>query len=378
MPFWTTRLWPRRAALAVALGCALAGTPGSRPAQAAIETDPVALYQTMRKAFDEGATKGWPFASELYYQTTVFDAGRAYSLFRPDDAQYGEIAVLAVDVASQLHYNPLTNEDAAVWYVHEVCTWVSQHGDPEHQAKAVALLRRVSAGESDPRMLAAQADEDARDTAHDFHNDGDALIEVLIAEVRAYNLTRDGHYRSMALEHAADPAMPLVRVPDPESSELFAFANQAENDPGYTSADRTNAKAILDRRAHTPELQIIGRVSAIPHELRMTRIAPADEYFGNLKMSPLGVHNEIVRLNKYLDVGWGDRMAPDALQVDSAVEDWQHQYPHDQTLPAALLDTYKLLVRVGAHDTRLAALRVKTVLLVQYAGTRQAQELASS
>jgi len=119
-------------------------------------------------------------------------------------------------------------------------------------------------------------------------------------------------------------------------------------------------------------------VNAIPHELRLTRTAPADEYFGALKYSPLGVRNEVVRINRYLDKGWGDRMESDALQVDDAVEDWQRQYPHDTTLPRTLLDAYQLLQRLQTEKTKAAAERVKMLLLVQYAASRQAQELASS
>ena len=66
------------------------------------------------------------------------------------------------------------------------------------------------------------------------------------------------------------------------------------------------------------------------------------------------------------------------MQVHSAMEDWQKQYPHDMTLPANLLDAYQLLVRVGTPKTQQAAVLLKTLLLVQYASSRQAQDLASS
>lgn len=363
---------------AALLGAALALVAFSIPANAAIETDPEALYQTMRHAYDEGAAKNWPFESELYYQSTVFDAGRAYSLFRPDGSQYGEVAIVAVDVATQLHYNPLTNNDAALWYVLEACNWVAKNADVQHVAEANALQQRIAAGERDPSFLAQQAEQAALEDATDFHRDGDALVQIIVTDVRAYNLTHDSQYRSLLLDHAADPTLPLVRVPDPESTEMFDIAEKALTGPGFTEGDRANARIIKYRRDHTPELKLIGRVTAIPHELRLTRTAPADEYFGNLKMSPLGVHNEIVRINKYLDVGWGAQMAGAALELDSSVEDWQKQYPHDFTLPRNLLDLYKLLRRVPAESTHSAAAQIKFLLLVQYASSPQAQELAAS
>jgi hypothetical protein len=364
-----------RFTLAFALGAAALATFAGLPARAAIETDPTALYATMKTAYDKGASKGWPFESELYYESTVFDAGRAYSLFRPNDEQYAEVATLAVDVASLLHYNPLTSNDASLWYVDEACAYVAKNGDDQHQAEANALLQRLNSTVDDPKALAAQAEADALANAQTFARDGDALVALVLADVRAYNLTHDVVYRSDLLQHAADPSTPLVRVPDPEYGEMFAIAQSALADPGFTDADRAAARTIKYRRDHTPELKVIARVSAVPHELRMTRTAPADEYFGRLKYSPIGVRNEVTRINKYLDKGWGTRMEGDALQVDSAVEDWQKQYPHDETLPGTMLDAYRLMERVDTDKTKGAGVRIKTILTVQYSSTRQAQEL---
>jgi hypothetical protein len=348
------------------------------PSRAAIETDPAQLYQTMRKAYDEGSARNWPFEAELYYQSTVFDAGRAYSLFRPEDPQYGGLAEVAVDVATQLNYNPLVNNDAALWYVLEVCDYVVKNGDEQHKIEARRLQQRLLSGQADPKLLAQQAEEDAELDAQLFRRDGDALVNEIVTDVRCFNLTHDFYFRSLLLEHAADPSTPLVRVPDPEYLEMFDIAERALREPSYTEDDRANARAIAYRREHTPELKVIARVSAIPHELRLTRTAPADEYFGDLKYSPLGVRNEVIRINKYLDKGWGYRMEPDALQVDSAMEDWQKQYPHDSTLPHNMLDAYRLLSRVDTPKTKAAAQRIKDILLIQYSTSRATAELASS
>jgi len=363
------------AALAALLAISIAA-PVAAPA--AIETDPASLYATMKKAYDEGTAKGWPFSMELYYESTVFDAGRSYSLFRPTDPQYGDVAALAVDIATQLHYDPLSNDDASLWYVLEASNYESKNGDPQHVTEANALLSRLDSIQDDPKVLAAAAEANAVADVQAFNRDGDALVHLIIADVRAFNLTHDVAYRSALLAHAADPSTPLVRVPDPEYGEMFSIAKSALSDPGFTDADRVAARTIKYRRDHTPELRVIARVESIPEELRLTRTAPADEYFGQLKYSPLGVHNELVRINKYLDKGWGYRMEGDALQVDSAVEDWQKQYPHDRTLPATLLEAYQLFQRIGTPKTQTVAEQVKTILLVQYADSRQAQDLASS
>jgi hypothetical protein len=366
---------PALIALAAFAGGSLAAPV---PARAAIQTDPGVLYATMKSAYDKGARKGWPFESELYYESTVFDAGRAYSLFRPTDAEYSQLAMLTVDIATLLHYNPLTNNDAALWYVLEACDYAAKNGDVQHVAEAKVLQQRLAVAQSDPKALASQAEADALANAEAFRHDGDALVDLIVADVRAYNLTHDVSYRSLLLQHAADPSTPLERVPDPEYGEMFAVAQSALADSGFSDADRVAARTIKYRRDHTPELKVIARVSAVPRELRMTQTAPADEYFGNLKYSPIGVRNELTRINKYLDKGWGDREKGDALQVDSAVEDWQKQYPRDETLPATLLDALRLMERVQTPETNAAAARIRTLLLVQYPSSRQAQELTSS
>ena len=110
------------------------------------------LYQTMRKAYDEGTAKGWPFQNELYYESTVFDAGRAYSLFRPTDPEYGDIAALAVDIATQLHYDPLSSDDASLWYVLEASNFEVTNGDETHRPLAQAPGRAPLCGENQNRQ----------------------------------------------------------------------------------------------------------------------------------------------------------------------------------------------------------------------------------
>jgi hypothetical protein len=366
------RAWALLPALAAALNAV--------PARAAIETDPAALYQTMRRAYDAGVAKGWPFAAQRYYEATVFDAGRSYALFNPSDPQYAGIASIAVRIATQLHYDPLTDENASEWYVRQAAAYVEQHGDATGVAQAQALLAHLDGADQDPRATAAAAQADARAVAHDFRRDPDALVQVIVADVRGYNLTKDAEIRSALLLDAADPGLPLTRVPDPESGELFAFVDAAlgNGGGGFTPADRANARLVDDVRRRTPDLQVIGRVHAIPHDVRLTRMAPADEYFGATKLSPIGVRNEMLRIQRYLDAGWGDRMSSQALLLASAIEDWQIQYPHDTSLPQNLLDFYRLLQRVGSSETRVEARKVRSLLLVQYASSAQARELAAS
>jgi hypothetical protein len=347
--------------------------------RAASATDPDSLYGVMQAASDAGSAAGWPFSAVVHYESAVFDAGRAFALFKHDDPQYAEVAGAAVDVATRLHYDPLLNDDASLWYVREAAAWVKEHGDAQRAPAAAALLAKIDAAETEP-ALAQQAESDARAVATDFRTDLGSRIEIVVADVRSYNLTRDGGYRSLALLHAADPAVPFERIPESERTELLAIAASAQSGGAtFSETDRANAKAILDRprasASAVPAARGPSKTKADPERLRRT--APADEYFGRTRLSPLSAHNELVRINLYLDAGWGAREAPDALNVESTLEDWQHQYPHDPTLPPRLLDFYRLLIRIAAPETLAEAKRFKALLLVQYAGTLQARQLAA-
>ena len=67
----------------------------------------------------------------------------------------------------------------------------------------------------------------------------------------------------------------------------------------------------------------------------MSDLAPADQYFGQLKMSVLGIRNELNALERRA-VG-GDRnvaaMSGKLAMVDDAMRDWRARYPRDTWLP---------------------------------------------
>jgi len=67
----------------------------------------------------------------------------------------------------------------------------------------------------------------------------------------------------------------------------------------------------------------------------MRDLAPADEYFGQLKMSVLGIRNELNGLERRC--ASGDRnvaaMSGKLAFVDDAMRDWRARYPRDTWLP---------------------------------------------
>ena len=60
-------------------------------ARAAFMADPVKLYADMKGAYEKGNAQGWTLYNQLLYLSTIFNAGRAYSLQRASDAAYPSI-----------------------------------------------------------------------------------------------------------------------------------------------------------------------------------------------------------------------------------------------------------------------------------------------
>ena len=71
------------------------------------------------------------------------------------------------------------------------------------------------------------------------------------------------------------------------------------------------------------------------HAATIRDLAPADEYFGQLRMSVLGIRNELNTLERRATSG--DRnvaaMSGKLALVDDAMRDWRARYPHDTWLP---------------------------------------------
>ena len=367
MRSWTIqRKFPKLVA-AVALAAIIPIQAG-----ATLQTDPQALERTMKAAYAKGEANGWHFADALYYFSTVLDAGRAYELVRRDDPGNLTLKGVTVDYATKLHYDPLINRDAAEWYVRVAAGAYAD--DPARGPAARALLQKLDAEDADQKRLAADGDADATLNATAAPNDVEALVDQVDADVRAYLITGDTRYRSLALNRAAQPAFPIALVPDDTGKPLWAMAQAARaGQNGYSTTDQQSAVAMFSHQASAKMMPTIGRV--LSHQAYLVITAPADEYFGQTKLSPLGVRNELIRIGKYLDAGWGDRMTKDTLWVIDSLQDWQHQYPRDYELPRLLLQTYKTLERMDSPEAQKAEADVRRTLTVDYNATTEARSL---
>jgi hypothetical protein len=346
-------------------------------ALAALEADPAVLYQTMLSAYSKAQQNGWDYTDQLYYFSTIVNAGRAYSLQRPDDPNYGKLAALTVQMGSALHYNPLTNHNAATWYVREASLWVIQHaGDPVQVQQAQALLDRVNAEDDDYARLAAFAQQDAQALAHDFPHDAQAGVLPLEAAWRGWLLTHDVTWRSKALAIAAQPTFPIANLELTYAPAFIQAAqNAAANVAGFTAADRANAKIALQRLQDAGKLDVIAHVTAVPEDVYLTRLAPADEYFGPMGMSILGIENEMKHVNFMLDYHYGNLESDDALQIATSVEDMQKVYPQDRDMAKLLYDTIEMLDRMSTPQVHQEAQHLTSILVVEYQDSPQAQQL---
>ena len=82
------------------------------------------------------------------------------------------------------------------------------------------------------------------------------------------------------------------------------------------------------------------------------RVAPADEYFGKLKMSILGIRNTIKDQGIKVDVD--PEKAPSTLNAialtEDAIHDWEHKYPCDSWLPGAVFSLQHFYAKIHTED----------------------------
>jgi hypothetical protein len=345
------------------------------PARATLEVDPAVLYAKMKDAYAKDAAAGWDFRSQSLYLATIFDAGRAYSLQYPNDPNYGELARLTVSIGTGLHYNPLTNHDGAVWWVREAADWVTKNSeDLQLIGEAQQLLRRVNS-EDDPAELARLADADATANVKSYPGDVDALLIQVEADWRAWLLTGSPSWRSLALARAAAPSFPVAHLPTGWGNELVNDANAASTDRGYTNADVANARTFLARLKAVDPIRVIATINVVPHDVYLTTLAPADEYFGPMGMSILEIENRLKHINFMLDYDYGNRESGEGADVAHAIVDMQKVYPRDRDLPMLLYWCFTTLERMTDDQARQAAGQIRAILTVEYQDSPQARKL---
>ncbi len=99
--------------------------------------------------------------------------------------------------------------------------------------------------------------------------------------------------------------------------------------------------------------------------------APIDEYFGRMKLSPIGIGNELRRIAARSENESNARNSLPLLSlVEDSMRDWEHKYPHDDWIPknlARLEHDYLLVPTLGG---RIHAMHVIEWLRSDFPGSR--------
>jgi len=109
----------------------------------------------------------------------------------------------------------------------------------------------------------------------------------------------------------------------------------------------------------------------------LRQLAPADEYFGQLKLSILGIKNTIKDLGLRYDVNHdiAKQTIASAAFTESAIRDWEHKYPHDREVPRAMYFLQRLYAHIVYDQSQLKAKATAAWLFADYPKSPQAKVL---
>jgi hypothetical protein len=108
----------------------------------------------------------------------------------------------------------------------------------------------------------------------------------------------------------------------------------------------------------------------------LTRYAPADEYFGQLQMSILGIRNMIHDLSLQYDntPENADAIVGTASMVEASLRDWENKYPKDPALVRYVYALCQLYKKVDRDEARQKGVLTQGWLFSRYAETSYAKD----
>ena len=97
-------------------------------------------------------------------------------------------------------------------------------------------------------------------------------------------------------------------------------------------------------------LTLAGSVSVPAPAVAASRVAPADEYFGRLKMSILGIRNQLrdLEAKAYYRTSSRGALIGEATFIEDAMRDWSAKYPGDPWIPGFRHRLQRVYVRIAA------------------------------
>jgi hypothetical protein len=160
------------------------------------------------------------------------------------------------------------------------------------------------------------------------------------------------------LSAAGSAGTQVVAATAPAATGAKATASTAPGAAAKLAAQRAAAKAAAAVAA-------------------MKLLAPADEYFGPLKQSVIGMRNQIRILGWNYDVNHdiAHQTYVSASLTERAVRDWSGKYPHDGQIPRTLFLLQRLYTKILSQESRDHAHMIAQWLFVSYAKSPQAKQL---
>jgi len=132
----------------------------------------------------------------------------------------------------------------------------------------------------------------------------------------------------------------------------------------------------------TPEHRAIPVASARPvrpvvKKVDITALAPADEYFGPLRQSIIGIANTIRDLGRRYDVNHDipTQTLASAELTERSIRDWEHRYPRDTQLPRAVYLLQRLYTKVLIAAARERARITAVWLFADFQASPQARQM---
>ena len=130
------------------------------------------------------------------------------------------------------------------------------------------------------------------------------------------------------------------------------------------------------RCQRAPNRRPTARPPAKP-KIDITLLAPADEYFGPLRQSIIGINNTIRDIGRRYDVNHDipTQSLASAELTERSIRDWEKRYPHDTQLPRSVYLLQRLYTKVLSQPSRDRAHDTATWLFRDFNGSPQAKQL---
>ena len=116
---------------------------------------------------------------------------------------------------------------------------------------------------------------------------------------------------------------------------------------------------------------------AATKKIDITQLAPADEYFGPLRQSIIGINNTIRDIGRRYDVNHDipTQSLASAELTERSIRDWERHYPRDTQLPRMVYLLQRLYTKVLIQTARDRAHDTANWLFSDFNGSPQAKQL---